>query len=255
MISSISCSYYIDCITRRTPCLIYYEDKNNVMNEKAIYNVEKLRDIYKLVLCYKFDWKLGNNFYKLDHKYSSNDVLCFREFSILCCVSAFSYKDLDNLFRTIYNDCVINFCGSFAKILRKERRINGFFRHKEYKIENLAYNIYRGKINNKNLNIDNCLFSNYPPKMLENGSCVQNIYPFIKNIPNNPESRGIVPVTQGLPSIKIFFVPLNEIPTSKYFVKSKPPIRVQKYLVGNRYAIRKPNPKKRPKSEKIYQYK
>lgn len=223
MFPKIQFGQFLDCISRSVPCLMYFEEKNKLLNEIAISNIENKREIYKYVLCYKSDWDNVKTCSTYDRKNSSSDIYCFKNFKIFYCCSALSETCLDNIFRTIHNDCVINYGANYNKILIKEKRIRPRFKHSEYKIVNLSYDIYFGQTK-KNRQTKELLSKH----KIDSETCKNDkkLSLKFKKSPNNindklnSDLKGIVPVSKGLPSFKIFSIPLTEIPTSQYFIKN-----------------------------------
>lgn len=213
---------YLDFISRTTPCMVYFEDKTHPMNELAISNIEKMRLKYKYVLCYKAYWQCGNEFFRIGQKYSPNDILCFQRSNIFYHTSALSESNVESLFITVHNDCILNFSSSYNRILIKERKIRVGHIHIQYTLNNPAYDIFRGEKMTES--IRSLLNDNKKESKIEkdlNKSIHVHLKPpNIKQTQIIPEVRKIVPVCQGLPSFKIFSVPLSDVPTSEYFKES-----------------------------------
>lgn len=222
MNTKISFFKYRYYISRKIPCIIYYENKKNPSNNEVISIMDKMCDKYKLIFCYKFDWK---KFFKLNLKIvdlHSSDILCFKEKTILKKISVYNTLELDNLFQTVYNDCVINCLCSYNRILINENRIKLGHKHDTFDLYSPSYDIHRKNnecINSKNQNNsvnDECLLKKLPycPKQTRNMK--SKIYKTKKEIYGN-DGNTLIPVKKGLPKIDIFFIPLNKVGTNQYF--------------------------------------
>lgn len=134
-------SLYLRYINRATPMMVFYEDLDDEINRKFVLKMEEMCSVYKLVLCYKVSWKMSSKKQKFGFNRSSTDVICFRNKKVKYHTSDPSDFKLHNLFRTVYNDSVLNFLIGFNKILHFEGRIVPSHIHKLYEISEPSYYI------------------------------------------------------------------------------------------------------------------
>lgn len=100
-------------ISRKTPCIIFYEDQTNATNKDVITIMENMKKEFKYVLCYKFDWRKSFRTHRFFIHRRSSDVLTFRNNQLIFKISAYNEDGLRNLFRTVYNDSVCKFLSIF----------------------------------------------------------------------------------------------------------------------------------------------
>lgn len=147
MTNSLDYYRYRFNISRKTPCIVFYEDIDE-SSQYVILIMENMCAKYPYILCYKVDWSESQIRDKCFPDRKSSDVIYFSEGEIKSIVSAFSSDDLDNLFKTVFNECVENYKDSFKRLLKKEgklkdKEIDIFIKHD---IKKPSYNIYNDKI-------------------------------------------------------------------------------------------------------------
>lgn len=209
---------YRTYVTRKTPCIIYFEDENDEFSKKLVLNMDKLCEEFKLVLCYKVDWKKSKLLQIPVVEHTSWDILSFHEGTVTKKVSAISEKEVRNLFKTVFNDCIRNFLPIYKRLLKREKYINFKEDFVEYFLDTPSYNINRNKFkrlyirksnkNSKEKNIQNLDNSDNKTRKIS--------FP-VPKILKNRLNNGIVPVKKGLPKIDVFLIPLNILPVSEYF--------------------------------------
>lgn len=130
-------------IQRETPCITYFEDTSDILNKEIITIMEKMSQIYPLVLCYKINWKETQKLDSYIKPTKSSDVVCFQFGKVLCSVSAYSEKALHNLFKTVLNDCISNYFSQLRHILKKEGHVFKNVKPEKLYIKYPSYNISR----------------------------------------------------------------------------------------------------------------
>lgn len=220
-------SYYI---SRKTPCIIFYQDKIDETNKYVISIMEKMKKEFKYVLCYLADWRKCLSTNNLLFNQKSSDVLSFQNNKVTFKISAFEEDRLRNLFKTVYNDSINNFFPCFSKILKNEHSSDEKYLYELYKIENPSYNINR-QITNRNNSKNLSNKYEYPSKTnnkISKGKHNKNIESDYNQKTTSFDTYETVPVKSGLPNIKIFFVPLDVIPINKYFKNSPKSLKSRK---------------------------
>lgn len=131
------------CIVSNVPYIVYYEDPVDDSNRNVISIMEQMCNKYRLVECHKVSWLESLTEDIIDFPRTSSHVLSFRDKTPTSMVSVFNFQDLETLFQTVYNDCVINFFVFFNRILQLKDLIDCNFKHTLYNIENSSYNIFQ----------------------------------------------------------------------------------------------------------------
>lgn len=67
--------------------------------------------------------------------------MCIKICKIICQFSSFNSSELDNLFKTVYNDLICNYRRKFNKILMKNNRIKSTYVHKCLSYKSIILNI------------------------------------------------------------------------------------------------------------------
>lgn len=140
---------YTRYIERKIPCIMYFLNFSEPSNHKLIEKMDHLCSYYRYVLCFKVNWQDCFRYDKIDQLRSSSEAICFKEKKIICYVSIFDDKKLHNLFKTVHNDCVMNYGKCFNRILRKHQRINIVHRHKLYLLDSPSYKLFDIDLTNK----------------------------------------------------------------------------------------------------------
>lgn len=231
MTKPLSYYKYRSFISRKIPCIIYYEKKFSAINKQVVAIMEKMSEKYKLVLCYKVDWEESFRLILNIQKRTPSDVLSFQDSQVTKIVSAFDINELENLFKTVYNDCVTNFIAAINRFLIKNGTIKLGYIHQKFDLPHPSYNIERGN------QPFSPLISPFPkefvgnptakhlgnqPKYLkkQNNFIKQTKLSKFKKMVFHEDGSVIVPVASGLPRIEIFLIPLNKVETNYYFDKT-----------------------------------
>lgn len=145
----ISYDDYRYIVNRKVPFIIYFEDPRDAKNLTVIKIMDEMRITYPLVYCYQVKWteRKNKNSRKINKK--SDDVICTKNGRKCCQISAFNTDALHNLFKTVYNDCIINYERLFTSSLRNENKITDLFVHQIYYITHPSYDILPNKLVNK----------------------------------------------------------------------------------------------------------
>lgn len=117
----ISYSKYRYIIRRKIPCIIYYDDERYYKNAEILIIMEEMRRKYPLVLYYQVKWLdrpgITNNFGE-----KRSNIVCFKNGKKICTVSPYLSSEINNLFKTVYNDCVCNHFKEFNYILVRDKK-------------------------------------------------------------------------------------------------------------------------------------
>lgn len=211
-------------ISRQAPCIVYYEYKFSGYNDQVISIMEKMAEKFKYVLCYKVDWDESCYLpFDIENRLPS-DVLSFQDSQVTMRVSVFNQTELENLFKTVYNDSIKNFLISTNRLLIAAGRIEKRHNHKPYYLPNPSYNINRDKreYSSQKINLKNY---EIPPNTLKANTKDQSIHSNT-NINSNirvlhKDGSILVPVKSGLPRIDIFLIPISTVGTCHYFETPK----------------------------------
>lgn len=141
MSNFISYDKYRYFVNRKIPAIFYFEDSSDILNIEVIEIMEETKKTYPMILCYKVKWcrKYLPGVIMTINK--NSDVVCFAKNIQKYIVSVYNTSLLNNLFKTVYNDCVCNFLRHFNTILMKENKITHGHIHQLYDITNPSYPI------------------------------------------------------------------------------------------------------------------
>lgn len=128
-------------IIRKLPCIVYFEHKLDPENIKVLKIMEKMKKLYPLVLCYVVKWSHKGIWDKEPNMKKNSDVVCFKNNKIHHIISVYSTSELHLLFKTVYNDSVINHLSSYNKVLLNNKFIDIFYIHKLFYINKHSYEI------------------------------------------------------------------------------------------------------------------
>lgn len=137
----ISYAKYRNIIRRKIPCIIYFDDSRYLKNPEVLEIMSEMRKTYSLVLCYQVIWLERRIKIDRDKIKKQIYVVCIKENKQKCNISPFNIPKLHSLFKTVCNDCVVNFLPDFNKILTREKGIKCPYNHKLYDIKNPIYDI------------------------------------------------------------------------------------------------------------------
>lgn len=110
---------YRICLLKRYAHIVYYEDQSDKNNTAVLKTMKLMCLKYPKVPCRKFIWDQRQIISIKITAETASDILCFREGRQVCKVNAFNTSKLENLFQTVFNDCVENFETTFNIVLRK----------------------------------------------------------------------------------------------------------------------------------------
>lgn len=132
---------YLSVIRRRTPSIIYYDNPRYLKNSEIMNIIEDIRNKYPLVLCYRV--KLADKREGLSQCVMEKwaKVVCYKNKKRICSLDPYIFSEINNLFQTVYNDCVINYFSYFSSLLLRDKGINYSHIHKLYDIKNPSYPI------------------------------------------------------------------------------------------------------------------
>lgn len=132
---------YRNCVRRKVPSIIYYEDNFDDSNLAVIKIMDEMRKTYPLVFCYQVNW-LQRGIADIYNTVKTNsEVVCFRKGVQKYILSVYSTEELHNLFKTVYNDCVCNFLAAYNRMLFRNKLVNLSYVHELFEIKNPSYEI------------------------------------------------------------------------------------------------------------------
>lgn len=141
MNKTISHRLYYKYIIRKIPCIIYFYFPFAPCKNQVELIIEEMLKKYPRVPCYKVDWnkKYVDGFHITVNQPS--DVISFKDGKQTSLVSSFEISELENLFKTVYNDCIKNCRSSYNKLLLRDSIFNSKVRKLLYKMDKPAYDI------------------------------------------------------------------------------------------------------------------
>lgn len=142
------------CLIKKHAHIVYYEDQSDKNNKHALAIMENMRLKYPKVPCDKFLWKQRKIKSIEITAETASDILCFREGKQVCKVHVFLTSKLENLFQTVYNDCVENSRISYNRYLTVNGHMKKGEKHQKYILSQPAYvipNKYQFSDNPQNL--------------------------------------------------------------------------------------------------------
>lgn len=142
---------YLIIRKRTTPSIMYYIDFRYEGYKDVIKIMNEMRKKYPHVLCFQVNWYEEHPVPKGNMYLKKPSVICMKRCKIMCEVSPYNNSDLNNLFQTVYNDCVCNFFNHYNKLLITERIIKNFHVFKLFKLKNPSYEILKPGENYENI--------------------------------------------------------------------------------------------------------
>lgn len=134
---------------RKIPCIVYYEDNNDIRSIEVLRIMEEMRHTYPLVLCFQVNW-IERGIPGIKNIFKNHlDVVCFQNGTQIYSTSIFDTYNLHNLFKTVYNDCVINFLPYYRRLLFDHKLIDNFHNFKTFEILHPSYQIITDKNESK----------------------------------------------------------------------------------------------------------
>lgn len=134
---------YRTCLLKKQPHIVYYENPLDEKNKNVKEIMQKMQKMFPMVRCDSFLWSQRKiKSIKITAE-TASDILCFRERKELCKVYAFDISKLENLFKTVFNDCVDNYWTSFNRFLNQRGLWKKQLRKEKYLVEEPSYVIPR----------------------------------------------------------------------------------------------------------------
>lgn len=123
IIKKVTNSSIIRLIERKTPCIISIESKNDPINIKIQNSLEKMCQLFPMVLCYKISIRDYKEFHRDKYTYTQYHIIRFRDSKIEAVVDGTSQEEVYKLFWQVYSDSCANHFPNYMKILVSEERI------------------------------------------------------------------------------------------------------------------------------------